>query len=221
MAIAFVGYGAGRDPRVTSLSGGLASTASNGDYMIWWIGYPNTMTAALASTTGWTRLRKTVGTAATVELWWRIWHTGDPTSWTCNVTGFSPSHRDNALTMVFRGLVAAPTVVSATHETSSSPAQADAVTDSSIGNNDFALYCFATENGTFDGTTTPTLASNTISGTSAGVSVGWLVTGTTGTSASLTASCTGTDLFGLQTILPDVPTVPPGGWGVGQIRMNH
>lgn len=221
MTIQFVGSTVGRPAVVTGLSGGIGSAAADGDWIFWWNFYPNTMTETWAAPSGWTLIRQTIGASNTVELWARQWHTGDPTSWTVTVTGYSSGNPDSGVVAVYRGLTGTPSIVSATHETSTSPAIADTVTDAGIGNNDVALGVFATHHGGFTGTTTPATDTGGANvGANPGVMVGGIRLTTAGSAPQIDASITGTptDTFGLQLILPDTPLA--AGWGVGQVRMG-
>jgi len=200
--------------------GGGHPPVADGDWIFWFIYYPhNTWTPG--SPSGFTRIRQTSGSLGTVELWRRQWHTGDPTTWPINRSGGSGwdfLNPDQNVTTVWRNVVGTPgTLISTTHETTSPPILVDAITDVTIGNNDTALQFCATNKGT------PASTGVNVGG-DPGVSARWAVVPSAGAAPSASVSYTGTtptDMFGLQVILADVPIPPPGGWSVGQIRMNH
>lgn len=208
MAASFVGWAGGRPVDVGALVGG---AVADGDWLIWFTYYSNTMTVAFAAPAGWIQLRKTVGASATIEVWMRQWHTGDPMSWTINVTGYSyPTSADMSFLMVWRDLAGTPSIISTTHESTSGPAVADPITDPAIGNNDIALGLFAanatnpTGGGTFDSS-----GGGTGTGGPPGILFLWARLTTGGFAPGGTAPVVATEVFGLQVILPDVPIAPP------------
>lgn len=209
--------------QVSTLSSG---TIADDDHLFFWVVYPSSMTWTGPS--GWALLRTTVGATRTVELWWRQWNTGDPTTWTMSNTGFNTNDQPRGLVTVFRGLQADPTVLSDTNQSTASPVTADAITDGSITNADWALGFFAARTtGILDPSTgTPTPDSYVIlsgGGTQPRTTIApsWRETGTTGSATAISIPVTGTvaETFGLQLILPSVP-VSVGGWAVGMVRMG-
>jgi hypothetical protein len=236
MTVAFVGSRHGRPPYLTGLSdpdGGSVDVA-DGDWAFWFIYYPNVMTVAFDDPTGWTQLRKTVGTKGTVELWAYHWSTGDPTTWTITATGYNTPnpeglewfYHDESLLVVFRDLIADPTIISTTGETTAFPVTVPAISNAGIGNNDVTLVFAASDyhGPTSTGTTPAFDDARTVSGFGPypGILIGWRRLTTAGAAPSVSVAGefttpTPTDVFGLQLILPDVSL---GGWGVGQIRMG-
>jgi hypothetical protein len=215
MTIEIAGFNFGSPVDVGALIGGTDTAVADGDWIFWGTYYDNTRTIALTDPTGWTLLRKTVGTLGTIELWRYHWSTGDPTTWALTFGG-SGGVRWGA--SVVRGVIATPNILSATHETTSAPVLIDAITNSAIKNNDVAMLIAAVNIGTVQ---LPASALNSFtSGISPNLAVSFqqLTVGGSAPSWSLSMnSGTPTELFGLQLILH---TDPLGGWGVGQVRMG-
>lgn len=208
--IGFTGVNTGRPINVASLSSGSSSAAGDGDWIVQWVMYPNAMTWAIDSPSGWSQLQKTVGTSITTELWVRQWHTGDPTSWSVTVTGFHANTvQDRSITLVFSGLASAPSIVAAAKEVSSSPAQTNSITNGAISAADWQVALIGSyPNGINTASTTPasstwTQVSGSAPGTaaaayrtvdSAGAAVAW--------SAPVVSGGSITDAIGTQLILP-------------------
>ena len=224
MTISPVGYYAS-EARVYDLNpfaGGASVPAADGDWIFWFLYYPNTETVTFADLTGWTQIRKTIGSVGTIELWRYHWATGNPTAWVINKTGRDFTNPEMGFVLVFRDLVATPGPVSTTTEAFSSPILVGSITDASIGDNDLAVVFCASNNGT---TLVPPAGSeNSLNaGYPNETAAFWWRTGTAGSASSRSISVTGgtpTEALGLQIILPDVPLVPLGGWGVGMVRMG-
>lgn len=222
MTVLAIGYTIG-DPAVSSLnpfSLGGSPVVADGDWVFWFAYYPNTATLTFAAPSGWTQLRKTIGTVGTIELWRRHWATGDPTTWTINRTG---SGTDRAFTIVFRGVLSTPTLLSTTHETFTAPVLVDTITDAAIGDNDLAVSFSAAaptgspRPGVDPGGTEENL--HILGSGGPGMAAGmWRVGAGSAPSRSIGVfGGSPTDMFGLQLVLDDAPV---GGWGVGQVRMG-
>lgn len=217
MAVTAAGFYFTHPIDVTALTGGTDTSVANDDWIIWLVYYANTRTIAFTDPTGWTQLRQTVGGTGTIEVWRYHWSTGNPTSWALTIGG---SGDFTHATSVVRGIISTPTVISTTHETTSSPVLIDAITNPAIGNNDVALLLTGIDNGrvdlppfpenSFSSSTTPNVCASfqrlTAAGAAPSYSLGMIV-----------GSPTPTELFGLQVVLPDVSRAV---WGVGMIRMG-
>ena len=219
MAVEFVGYNSSFLPDVDPLAP--TGSVADGDWVFWFVYYTNDITVAFTDPTGWTQLRKTIGTIGTIELWRYHWSTGDPTDWALTTSGGGgPAPAASALATVFRGVASTPTIVSTTHETTAAPVLVDSITDAAIGANDLALAFMAVHNGTADASSDPDVEAVVNSGSTPGISEAWWRVGS-GFAPSRSVSVGGgspTDTFGLQIILDDQPF--GGGWGVGQVRMG-